>query len=176
MEKVNLKRIHSQAKVLGTVITVTGAMVMTLYKGPIVDILWYSHHGATTTHTATGSSSTDQHWLAGTIMILVCTCCWAGYFILQVCLLLTLYIQVYITTYFHSSISYIRSNIFFDLHVNWKLNINIYILILIYSNNIKTAYNYVLYWIYTHHESLAKLIMYSFQNTIYCLVISLLYI
>jgi len=83
LEKVNLKRIHSQAKVLGTVITVTGAMVMTLYKGPIVDILWYSHHGDTTTHTAAGSSSADQHWLAGTIMILVCTCCWAGYFILQ---------------------------------------------------------------------------------------------
>lgn len=86
---MNLKRIHSQAKVLGTVITVTGAMVMTLYKGPIVDILWYSHHGDTTTHTAAGSSSADQHWLAGTIMILVCTCSWAGYFILQVCLLLT---------------------------------------------------------------------------------------
>lgn len=84
MEKVNLKRVHSQAKILGTVITVTGAMVMTLYKGPIVDILWYSHHGVTTTNTAaTDASSAGQHYLAGTIMILVCTCCWAGYFILQ---------------------------------------------------------------------------------------------
>ncbi|KAI3499050.1 hypothetical protein L1887_34843 [Cichorium endivia] len=84
LEKVNLKRIHSQAKVVGTLITVTGAMVMTLYKGPIVDILWYSHHGATTTHkAAAAASSSGQHWLAGTIMILVCTCSWAGYFIVQ---------------------------------------------------------------------------------------------
>ncbi|KAK1424104.1 hypothetical protein QVD17_19416 [Tagetes erecta] len=84
MEKVNLKKIHSQAKVIGTVITVTGAMVMTLYKGPIVDILWYSHHGATSTHhAAAASSSSGQHWLAGTLMILLCTCSWAGYFIVQ---------------------------------------------------------------------------------------------
>lgn len=82
---MNLKKIHSQGKVIGTVITVTGAMVMTLYKGPIVDILWYSHHGATSTHhAATGGSSSGQHWLAGTLMILLCTCSWAGYFIVQV--------------------------------------------------------------------------------------------
>ncbi|KAK9051861.1 hypothetical protein SSX86_028489 [Deinandra increscens subsp. villosa] len=84
MEKVNLKRIHSQAKVAGTVITVTGAMVMTLYKGPIVDILWYTHHGAASTHhAAAGGSASGQHWLAGTLMILLCTCSWAGYFIVQ---------------------------------------------------------------------------------------------
>ncbi|XP_071741518.1 WAT1-related protein At1g21890-like [Rutidosis leptorrhynchoides] len=82
LEKVNLKRIHSQAKVVGTVITVTGAMVMTLYKGPIVDILWYSHH-TSTTKAATDAAASGQHWLAGTIMILLCTCAWAGYFILQ---------------------------------------------------------------------------------------------
>ncbi|KAL7208770.1 hypothetical protein ACSBR1_030492 [Camellia fascicularis] len=82
LEKVNLKKIQSAAKVVGTVITVTGAMVMTLYKGPIVDILWYSksgnHH-----HNTTNSTSTDQHWVMGTIMILACTCGWSGFFILQ---------------------------------------------------------------------------------------------
>ncbi|KAL7604642.1 WAT1-related protein At1g21890 [Lactuca sativa] len=85
LEKVNLKRMHSQAKIVGTVITLTGATVMTLYKGPIVDILWYSHHGATTTHkaAAAAASSSGQHYLAGTIMILICTCSWAGYFIVQ---------------------------------------------------------------------------------------------
>ncbi|KAI3795649.1 hypothetical protein L1987_38305 [Smallanthus sonchifolius] len=84
LEKVNLKRIHSQAKIVGTVITVTGATVMTLYKGPVVNILWYSHHGAATTHhAAADASSSGQHFLAGTLMILLCTCSWAGYFIVQ---------------------------------------------------------------------------------------------
>ncbi|CAL5414519.1 unnamed protein product [Camellia sinensis] len=82
LEKVNLKKIQGVAKVVGTVITVTGAMVMTLYKGPIVDILWYSksgnHH-----HSTTNSTSTDQHWVMGTIMILAGTCGWSGFFILQ---------------------------------------------------------------------------------------------
>ncbi|CAL5414506.1 unnamed protein product [Camellia sinensis] len=82
LEKVNLKKIQSVAKVVGTVITVTGAMVMTLYKGAIVDILWYSksgnHH-----HNTTNSTSTDQHWVMGTFMILACTCGWSGFFIVQ---------------------------------------------------------------------------------------------
>ncbi|CAL5414518.1 unnamed protein product [Camellia sinensis] len=82
LEKVNLKKVQSVAKVVGTVITVTGAMVMTLYKGPIVDILWYSksgnHH-----HNTTNSTSTDQHWVMGTFMILACTCGWSGFFIVQ---------------------------------------------------------------------------------------------
>ncbi|KAL0438086.1 UNVERIFIED_CONTAM: WAT1-related protein [Sesamum latifolium] len=45
LETVNLKRISSIAKVVGTSITLTGAMLMTLYKGPVVNILWYSHAG-----------------------------------------------------------------------------------------------------------------------------------
>ncbi|XP_028091703.1 WAT1-related protein At1g21890-like [Camellia sinensis] len=57
-------------------------MVMTLYKGAIVDILWYSksgnHH-----HNTTNSTSTDQHWVMGTFMILACTCGWSGFFIVQ---------------------------------------------------------------------------------------------
>ncbi|KAI8004598.1 WAT1-related protein [Camellia lanceoleosa] len=82
LEKVNLKKIQSVAKVVGTVITVTGAMVMTLYKGPIVDILWYSKSGNHHNNT-TNSTSADQHWVMGTFMILACTCGWSGFFIVQ---------------------------------------------------------------------------------------------
>ncbi|KAK3014241.1 hypothetical protein RJ639_008084, partial [Escallonia herrerae] len=81
MEKIKIRQIHSQAKVIGTVITVTGAMVMTLYKGPIVDILWYSpgssHHATTT------SNDAKHHWVAGTLMLLGRTLGWSAFFILQ---------------------------------------------------------------------------------------------
>ncbi|KAG8389754.1 hypothetical protein BUALT_Bualt01G0011500 [Buddleja alternifolia] len=82
LEKVNLKKMYSLAKVIGTLITVTGAMLMTLYKGPVVDILWYSHGGS---HHGTASSSTDdnQHWVTGTIMLLSCIFGWSAFFILQ---------------------------------------------------------------------------------------------
>ncbi|KAE8682067.1 WAT1-related protein [Hibiscus syriacus] len=33
LEKVNIRRFHSQAKILGTIVTVGGAMLMTLIKG-----------------------------------------------------------------------------------------------------------------------------------------------
>ncbi|KAJ8762968.1 hypothetical protein K2173_023097 [Erythroxylum novogranatense] len=39
LETVNFKKMHSVAKVVGTVITMSGAMVMTLYKGPIINLI-----------------------------------------------------------------------------------------------------------------------------------------
>ncbi|KAL7128376.1 hypothetical protein ABFS83_14G312300 [Erythranthe nasuta] len=69
--------IFSLAKVIGTAVTVTGAMVMTLYKGPAVDIFRNgSHHQA-------AAGSADQHWVAGTIMLLSCIVGWSAFFILQ---------------------------------------------------------------------------------------------
>jgi len=66
---------------VGTVITVTGAMVMTLYKGPIIDFIrsqGAAHRGTTS------NASGNQHWLTGTLMLLASCCGWAGFFILQV--------------------------------------------------------------------------------------------
>lgn len=82
MEKVNLKQIHCIAKIIGTAITVGGAMVMTLYKGPIVNILSYKH--GQTVHQATSAAASDQHWATGTILLLSCIVGWAAFFIVQV--------------------------------------------------------------------------------------------
>ncbi|KAL4274044.1 hypothetical protein GQ457_13G021470 [Hibiscus cannabinus] len=79
LEKVNVRKIRSVAKIIGTAITVMGAMVMTLYKGPIIDFIKTGgaiHHGA-------AAESTDKHWVTGTIFVLGSICSWAGFFILQ---------------------------------------------------------------------------------------------
>ncbi|MFQ6642350.1 hypothetical protein Gotur_017951, partial [Gossypium turneri] len=79
LEKINLKKIYSVAKIIGTAITVVGAMVMTLYKGPIVDFIksgGVAHHGNNT-------ESADKHWVTGTIMLLGSILSWSSYFILQ---------------------------------------------------------------------------------------------
>ncbi|CAN8312862.1 unnamed protein product [Cochlearia groenlandica] len=84
LESVNFKKLRSIAKVVGTVITVSGALLMTLYKGPIVDFIKFgggggdggSHGGAT-------SADLDKHWIPGTLMLLGRTFGWAGFFILQ---------------------------------------------------------------------------------------------
>ncbi|XVF39366.1 hypothetical protein PTKIN_Ptkin01aG0029000 [Pterospermum kingtungense] len=79
LEKVNVKKIRSLAKVIGTAITVVGAMVMTLYKGPIINFVksgGATHHGTTT-------ESADQNWVLGTIMLLGSIFGWSSFFILQ---------------------------------------------------------------------------------------------
>jgi len=81
---VNVKKIQSLAKVIGTAVTVGGAMVMTLYKGPIVDFM---RSGGTSHPHAGGDGphqSTNQHWVTGTLMLLASCCGWSGFFILQV--------------------------------------------------------------------------------------------
>ncbi|PKI38440.1 hypothetical protein CRG98_041139 [Punica granatum] len=81
LETVNIKKIQSLAKVIGTAVTVTGAMVMTLYKGPIVDFMrsrGMGHHDGAAT-----SESADKHWVTGTLMLLASCCCWSSFFILQ---------------------------------------------------------------------------------------------
>ncbi|MFQ6623004.1 hypothetical protein Gotur_001660 [Gossypium turneri] len=79
LEKINVKKIRSMAKIIGTAITVMGAMVMTLYKGPIIDFVKSGgaiHHGTTT-------ESADKHRVAGTIMLLGSVFCGSSFFILQ---------------------------------------------------------------------------------------------
>ena len=80
LEKVNVKKIRSVAKIIGTAITVVGAMVMTLYKGPIIDFIksgGVTHHGTT-------AKSADDNWVTGTIMLLGSIFGWSSFFILEV--------------------------------------------------------------------------------------------
>lgn len=81
LEKVDIRKLSSQAKIIGTIVTVSGAMVMTIYRGPVVNLFGVhgaDHHGSTTTAAASG-----QHWIVGTLFVLGSCLGWAGFFILQ---------------------------------------------------------------------------------------------
>ncbi|XP_055807730.1 WAT1-related protein At5g07050-like [Solanum dulcamara] len=75
MEKVNLKKIGCQAKVLGTIVTMGGAILMTLYKGHVVNLFWSNHINSSGTY--------DKEWLKGSIHLIFATFAWASFFILQ---------------------------------------------------------------------------------------------
>lgn len=83
LERVDVKKLHSMAKVIGTIVTVIGAMVMTLYKGPIIDII-KSRGLLHQTNNNNHQTDSDQHWITGTLMLLVSCGGWAIFFILQV--------------------------------------------------------------------------------------------
>ncbi|CAI0443071.1 unnamed protein product [Linum tenue] len=77
LESVNLKKVHSQAKILGTIVTVGGAMLMTLIKGARVDLPWTEGVQAATT------SAAAQDPVKGAIMLAIGCISWAGFVILQ---------------------------------------------------------------------------------------------
>ncbi|XP_017697013.2 WAT1-related protein At1g21890-like [Phoenix dactylifera] len=81
MEKIDIKKRRSQAKIAGTLVTLVGALLMILYKGPVVDFVWTegrrSHHNNNT------GSQDDKHWLEGVFMLLWSCFCWSAFFLLQ---------------------------------------------------------------------------------------------
>ncbi|KAM3339721.1 WAT1-related protein [Capsicum galapagoense] len=81
MEKVDIKKIRCQAKVLGTIVTVAGAMLMTLYKGHVVNIIWSNHINYNVTEITNGTYNKD--WVKGSIFLILATLAWASFFILQ---------------------------------------------------------------------------------------------
>ncbi|KAJ9694294.1 hypothetical protein PVL29_010006 [Vitis rotundifolia] len=83
MEKLDMKKVRCQAKVVGTVVTVAGAMLMTLYKGPIVEMVWSHYVHPHKTNGAENSGSSDKDWLKGSILLIIATFAWASFFILQ---------------------------------------------------------------------------------------------
>ncbi|XP_022141610.1 WAT1-related protein At4g08300-like [Momordica charantia] len=83
LESVKVREKHSVAKVAGTAISLGGAMVMSLYKGPAFNLLPGARGGSETTGRITTNESTDQHWVTGTILVLISCCGWSAFFILQ---------------------------------------------------------------------------------------------
>lgn len=77
---VNIRKLHSQAKILGTIVTVGGAMLMTLVNGPMLTLPWTR---STSHHQYTGSTA-SQDPIKGALMITAGCFCWASFMILQV--------------------------------------------------------------------------------------------
>lgn len=85
MEKLDIKYVRCQAKVVGTVVTVAGAMIMTLYKGPIMEMFWTKHsHEQVAQATAAATEAANKSWLLGSVCLIIATLAWASLFILQV--------------------------------------------------------------------------------------------
>jgi len=78
---VNLKSIRSQAKVVGTITTVAGAMLMTLVKGPLLELFWTKGRD---TRNVIHNGVDLHHSLKGAIMITVGCFSWSCFMVLQV--------------------------------------------------------------------------------------------
>ncbi|KAK9123163.1 hypothetical protein Sjap_012765 [Stephania japonica] len=72
----------SQAKILGTLVSIGGAMIMTLIKGPILKLFW-TKGSSRGNESGTSEVKHDLNFIKGAIIIVVALCSWASFIILQ---------------------------------------------------------------------------------------------
>ncbi|QCD78779.1 WAT1-related protein [Vigna unguiculata] len=69
MEHMKIKEVACQAKVIGTVVTFGGTLLMALYKGPVLSFMRSSSSHASQTENV--SNPTGNHWVIGTVFLLI---------------------------------------------------------------------------------------------------------
>ncbi|KAK1415585.1 hypothetical protein QVD17_31368 [Tagetes erecta] len=97
LEIVRMKSLHSQGKMIGTLVTVGGAMIMTLVRGPAIQFPWTNDHQPLHPQTSANTVST-QDQIKGSLMITVGGFCWASFIILQAHTLKSYPVELSLTT------------------------------------------------------------------------------
>ncbi|XP_023531408.1 WAT1-related protein At2g39510-like [Cucurbita pepo subsp. pepo] len=80
LEIVSILKRGSQAKILGTIVTVGGAMIMTFIRGPMLNLPWTK---GSQPSASSGGSVTHQSQLKGSLMIAAGCICWSAFITLQ---------------------------------------------------------------------------------------------
>ncbi|PHT54346.1 WAT1-related protein [Capsicum baccatum] len=81
LENVNIWKIGSQAKIVGTIVTLGGATIMSLVGGPIIGLPWTKHNVPSTTTKVV--SPTELNPIKGALFIAAGCFCWACFYNLQ---------------------------------------------------------------------------------------------
>ncbi|KAA8536713.1 hypothetical protein F0562_029191 [Nyssa sinensis] len=83
LENVGIKSKAGQSKVLGTILCVGGAMLLSFYHGHSINIGESSIHWKYAENTGKVQSSNDTNFILGPILLIASSVSWAGWFIIQ---------------------------------------------------------------------------------------------
>ncbi|XP_060202924.1 WAT1-related protein At5g07050-like [Lycium barbarum] len=64
-------------------VTVAGAMLMTLYKGHVINLVWSNNIHANTSKVPQANEATDKDWFKGPMLLIGAIFAWASFFIFQ---------------------------------------------------------------------------------------------
>ncbi|KAF3445674.1 hypothetical protein FNV43_RR10850 [Rhamnella rubrinervis] len=85
LERLKIKEVRGQAKLIGTLVTFAGALLMTMYKGPVVGLFSWSsksiHHASSSG--GGGGDASEKHLVAGTLLLFLACAAWSCFYVLQ---------------------------------------------------------------------------------------------
>ncbi|XP_027367282.1 WAT1-related protein At5g07050-like [Abrus precatorius] len=94
LEALDLRNPRGIAKVLGTLISLAGVLIMTLYKGPVVRNLWHP-----LIHIPRKNAAITENWLKGSLLTVSSCVTWSLWFIMQAITLKRYPAQLSLTTW-----------------------------------------------------------------------------
>ena len=98
IEQIHLNRKDGIAKVVGTIASVAGASVITLYKGPTIYAPNSSHLHQSHFLVSLGDAK-GKNWTLGCIYLIVHCLCWSGWIVVQAPLLKKYPARLSVTSY-----------------------------------------------------------------------------
>eukprot|EP00253_Pinus_taeda_P035078 PITA_35078 len=148
MERVNIRNIRSQAKIMGTIVCLGGATLMTLYKGPLVKMFWSPHHQYPNDKrgsTPVAVRSDTKNHIVGSGLIVAGILAWSLFFIIQTAVLKNYSAQLSLATlicFIGTLQATVLSLAFVRDPSKWALGWDINLLTAVYSGVVASAVAY----------------------------------
>ncbi|XP_008463491.1 WAT1-related protein At2g39510-like isoform X2 [Cucumis melo] len=144
LEIVDVRQLSSQAKILGTVVAVGGAMIMTTVRGPILNLPWTNHN----IHDHSTTAVNQQDLLKGSLMILVGCILWSVFNVLQAITIKVYPAQLSLTTLICFTGAVQASVIAFAMEGHkpaaWSLHLDSTLLAPLYSGIMSSGVSYTI--------------------------------
>ncbi|KAL5714939.1 hypothetical protein ACHQM5_016834 [Ranunculus cassubicifolius] len=150
METISVKHLHGVAKVLGSIICVSGAILVSLNKGPPLKFLnWnsYTHHSEVSSLNPSPDYDSKMNWIKGALIMLSANSAWSLWIIMQGPLMKIYPAKLHLTNIqclFSCILSAIWA-IFLDRNPSsWKLGWNVQLISVSYCGIVVTG---ITYWL-----------------------------
>ncbi|KAB2635241.1 WAT1-related protein [Pyrus ussuriensis x Pyrus communis] len=147
MESISVKRLYGVAKVLGSVTSLSGALVFALVKGPSIKFNWVPSNQGQIPDSSSLSSSTGGEWLKGSLIMLSANTAWSLWLILQGPIIKQYPAKLRLTTLqcFFSCLMSACWAIAFERNPSaWKIGWDIHLLSVVYCGVVVTG---ITYWL-----------------------------